>query len=427
MAWVARVAAAVVVLLPAVAVLGLLRAYAVDVPFWDQWELVGTLAALDTGSLGWSDVFRQHNEHRMVFPKLIMLGLAPLTGWNVVAEMLVGVGLATATLMVLAALMRPLAEVAGRVERLAALLVVSLAVFSLAQWENWLWGWQIQWFLGVLAAIAAIALATWSLGRDQPWPFAVAAAAAAAVCQFSLASGLVVWVLAGAVLACHPRRRAVLVLWLALFAVATAIFFVGYQQQAAHPPLATAFRQPGAFLTYLGNYLSGPIGFAPRAGYATTVLFLLLGLAAWLRWRHAPARVLPWLAIGGFALANAALTGIGRVGFGAGQGLAGRYVTIAALLVVAVVPLALLAIPGLRLAKIAGLTGLAALLVLGSLDGLAGAEAHARRLGEGRDCLLRIEAASDECLRKLYPDAAVLRARASELRRLGWGGLGPPA
>ena len=74
--------------IPAGVVLALVLRHGVNVPFWDQWELVGLLAAASDGTLTWAEIFRQHNEHRMVFPKIIMLALAALTGWNVVGEML---------------------------------------------------------------------------------------------------------------------------------------------------------------------------------------------------------------------------------------------------------------------------------------------------------------------------------------------------
>ena len=95
----------------------------------------------------------------MVAPKLALLGLASLTRWNSVAEMLASVVLALASLLILLRLAQPVLRESGQVGRLWTMLTLSLYVFSLAQGANWLWGWQIQWFLSLFAAVLTVALA----------------------------------------------------------------------------------------------------------------------------------------------------------------------------------------------------------------------------------------------------------------------------
>ena len=41
------------------------------------------------GTLGFADFFAQHNEHRILFPRLIFFGLGRLTYWNVRFELFV--------------------------------------------------------------------------------------------------------------------------------------------------------------------------------------------------------------------------------------------------------------------------------------------------------------------------------------------------
>src|SRR5215208_7141850 len=66
----------------------------VDVPFADQWALVPLLERSYRGTLSLHDLWAQHNEHRLLFPRLIMLALARLSAWNTHIEMLANVGLA---------------------------------------------------------------------------------------------------------------------------------------------------------------------------------------------------------------------------------------------------------------------------------------------------------------------------------------------
>src|SRR3954471_7571354 len=80
-------------LIPLLVLIAMCAHLYVDVPFGDQWELVPRLDHLDAGTLTFNDVWRQHNEHRPMFPILIMLGLAQFTSWNISAEIAVNVGL----------------------------------------------------------------------------------------------------------------------------------------------------------------------------------------------------------------------------------------------------------------------------------------------------------------------------------------------
>src|ERR1041384_6398064 len=73
--------------LPAIWLGYLMFKYAVDVPFGDQWDGIAPLfAKMRSGTLGFSDFFAFHNEHRIFFPRLLIFSLAKLTNWNVRAE-----------------------------------------------------------------------------------------------------------------------------------------------------------------------------------------------------------------------------------------------------------------------------------------------------------------------------------------------------
>src|SRR5438128_1219761 len=79
--------------LPALLPFNFVYRFGVNLPYWDQWELVPLLAKLHDGQLTLADLTAQHNEHRIFFPRLIMLGLATLTRYNTVAEMYFNAGL----------------------------------------------------------------------------------------------------------------------------------------------------------------------------------------------------------------------------------------------------------------------------------------------------------------------------------------------
>ncbi len=428
----ARVAYWSALMAPAAIVLCLVLSYGVNIPYADQWDFIGYLTLLESGRLRVADLFSLHNEHRMVFPKLVMLMLAHATGWNVIVEMLTSVALAVVTLLLLVNLARPVLDRAGRMGRIWAAFTISAMLFSLMQWENWLWGWQIQWFLAVLAAVATVAFATWSLESPHPWTHVSGAVVAAIVCQLCIASGAAIWVAAGPILGFHRERRRILPVWAATGTVVTALYLVGYERPPHHPSPLAILDHPVSFLIYLVNYLSGPLGPKAMIGLVATLAFIGLGAVAAVRHRREPELLMPWIALGAFAGANAVLTGIGRVGFGPEQALESRYVTISLLMSVAMIPLGMLALrawpagsrPSLRLT--AGTSGAALLTIFaiaGDVRGLTGFGNFHGRMAAGRECALVVEDATDVCLRHLYPKAEVVRERMVVLRAYGWSGL----
>jgi hypothetical protein len=78
-----------------------------------------------------------------------MISLAVLTGWDTRYEVATNVILAVASFALLWLLLRR--TFAHRTVLAVAAFVVSVIVFSPSQYENWLRGWQIQWFLNLLA------------------------------------------------------------------------------------------------------------------------------------------------------------------------------------------------------------------------------------------------------------------------------------
>ena len=66
-------------LLPPSYLLYLIARWGVDLPFWDQWEFVPLLEKMAGADLQLQDLTARHNEHRIFFPRLVMLALAWLS------------------------------------------------------------------------------------------------------------------------------------------------------------------------------------------------------------------------------------------------------------------------------------------------------------------------------------------------------------
>ena len=319
--------------------------YAVDMPFWDQWSFVPLLEKLYAGQLALGDLWAQHNEHRPLFAKLIMLGLARLTHWNIIWELALNVFLAVGTFAALAWQIRAtrLALSPGAQTLRWAVPAASLAVFSVSQYQNWLWGWQIQMVLNLLAATGSMVLLA---QRAFSWAKLGCAAALGIVATYTFANGLLCWPI-GLVLVLlvnrgRKERNAAAGAWLVVSALTIASYLWRYHRPEQHPPTTLLFSMPLAYLSYVLKFIGG-LGAqfshgAEPGQHALGSLALLegaLGLFAfgWATWRILRQRLasldtlLPWFALAAYSLGTALITGVGRVGFGSDEALETRYGT----------------------------------------------------------------------------------------------------
>lgn len=361
-----------------------------------------------------------------------MIGLARMSGYDIRLEIALNILFATGTLVLF---VWPFFR-ATRTSKIGGfpwiLPVFSLLVYSLNQGENWLWGWQVQIFLNVLAVVAGCLLLG-SLSERFSRGRMGAAMAMGVVALYSFANGLVYWVIglmAVAALPLEKRKQR----WLAVSAwllVMTGIFLAYFHEFVFDSPSGKPWfyfiLHPLIYLRYVLQYLGAAIinyeMYALVFGLLGLLFFGWMTVFLWRRQKAAFRLVMPFFLLGLYAVGSAMLTGIGRVGFGPVQAMSYRYVTFSSLLWVAnfVYLFYLLKIlPGMvrkrgtRL-SVKGVTLLFAfLLLLGVVRtsyrvGHRVFVSHHHRLAPVYLELRRGYTPSDDLLRRLYIDADYVR------------------
>jgi hypothetical protein len=418
-----RLALGLLAAAPPLAALVVITRLRVNVPWGDDWDLIPAVLRAMNGRLEWTDLWSQHNEHRMVLVKVIVIALAGLNRFDLRAELWVGFVMTVATLLLLRHL---LVGTLGRDRGEALTVMSSLCLFSTVFFEQWLWPIvAVQWTLQLLTLVSL----AWILAR---WPgqwrglllgLAVAMAGSLAVAAGVAVTGVPILTAIATSLATGRRLPAGQL----LVGVAVPIAFGAiYVHDLAVARSETTLADGVAFwFAYLGS----PLGFArPHLCAAIGVLGILLlaagGAAAAARDFR---RALPWLVLAAEAIVVASVTVLGRGFNGSAGAMVSRYAMVAALLWVAVAALISLAV-----ADPAPAWWRRAALVVAGLAAVAYASAYARGLNRaliftraqsvGRTAVLSYETAPDDVLQTAYPPSpAVLRryARALEARRLG--------
>ena len=414
-----------------------IQSYGVDVLYGDQWDLAVTVLKGKTSTLPISEIFALHNEHRIAASRIISLMLTRLfSPWNVKVEMMIGYAFSILTYGLLAALILKQCRLFERAEgssknlHLGGLSMVasSLLLFSPVQYENWLWGFQLPWFLVIFCLTAAIFLLDICFETGVYSAFFLAIAVCV-VASFSLAHGLFVWV------ACFPMflkpefkgwiRARLGVVWLGSATLTGLIYLADYRKPEAHPSTNLVFERPGLAIDFFLNQVGGAFGKIEIPtlifGLLLIVAYAIAVISCFKNPKRLQTQCLPWLSIGLFSIIFALITTAGRLGLGSGVALVSRYTTVSLLLPVCLINLARIFLASQKNLKEYKLYTISLLLLAGFLfssfitgyeRGLADARASSYVRYRAKTCLelydyLEPQLANECITHFVYPNPAV--------------------
>ncbi|HSX31924.1 MAG TPA: hypothetical protein VLF43_01580 [Candidatus Saccharimonadales bacterium] len=406
-----------VIAVPVLYLLFLLFKYGVNVPFWDEWEVVTLLQKHDAGTLSLYDFWAQHNEHRLLFPQLIMVYLGFITGWNLNAELLVSFAFATACLLLVLHMLYRSFGATQRPVMIALGIFAAVLFFSPMQWENWLWGWQIEWYMVIFGAIATVwAITSWP--RSWPERFSLPAAILAAFfATYSLGNGPFTWIVGAVLLFFMGAGKRKLLYWAGAAAVVLASHYYHYSGSAGQPPKSLLLQEPVKYIEYVLIYMGRPLAFNIHTSFVFGGLIALA--CAWALWRFIknrgiPAKALPWTGLVLFGAMSALSTGVSRLAYGRQQAFSNRYMTVSMLLTMGIVALVIALWPVAKKPKKAALKKVQQYMVIGVAvltlmlavnypKGVASFASQSQYLKDIQRCT-KMDEPSDICLTSAYPD-----------------------
>lgn len=304
--------------------------FSTNVPFMDQWALVPLLEKLHNGTLGFQDLWAQHNEHRIFFPKIIMLVLAKFTNWNIYFELAINIILG---LLIYIIVLNSILNTKEITNPLIICFLSSLFIFSLVQWENWTWGWQIQIFLNVFAVY--ISLYAICLHNKVSYLTSVIFGF---IATYSFANGILVWPMLLFLLAfnssINKREKAKLILFFSIvFLLNVFLYYYGYHKPNHHPSLLYGIQHPFELIKYFLAYLGSPVGgfegkISILCGGTGIVIYLVIACYILLKKNARTNGTLFWFSTALYPILSSAVSALGRSGFGYEQALSSRYTTI---------------------------------------------------------------------------------------------------
>lgn len=261
--------------------------YAVDIPFWDEWEMLRPGALSSNLNIPW--LFAQHNEHRIATDKLFIWLLYRWNGWDIAVQQLFNFLIYGVLLLVVIRMARKIAPKMP----LWAILAFVIFLLSPINHENHLMAFQSSFHFVVLFFLCAV-LFLFDTKIDangdatQSWKSLLLGSLFAILSIYSLSSGLLscaVLLLIFGVWKTQRARNATAVLqtreWRQFVTVgllvggAIALWFVGWHASTSQALKASPFS--ALFWVWFLNILSAGFGFASYsvvAGLACLVFVL---------------------------------------------------------------------------------------------------------------------------------------------------------
>ena len=323
-----------------VAYMAYLAHYSVNLIYWDEWSIVPLVHAVIHHRLSFGMLWTQHNENRLLVANCIFVLFGRFDHFDTRAVMLFSGILFVAAFILYVNIFR---TYAGRSLGLLSVSIVGLLWFSLEDWQNALWGFQMAWYLIIVCLFAMLIMLTRPFA---PTWFSLACVFAV-LASYSSLQGLILWPV-GLLCLCWqtgPGRRhpKLIGTWAGLAVVTSALYFWGFNLHAVgggslgydlHHPVELA----QYFLAAVGNVIpnkSTALGAHEALGLIVTVVGGYVCYRSY-RQRRANSRIPLPVALIVFAALFDISIAVGRLSFGVGEALSSRYTMANLLLLVGI-------------------------------------------------------------------------------------------
>jgi hypothetical protein len=329
-----RLRNAAIVVSPFALSICLVYLFGVNFLYYDEWEFFPIFEKFKSGTLSLSDFLAQHTESRMLVPRVLVLTLGLISGWNVKIEMyfiqLLQMGIAL-LLLVLAKKTIP------KERTLLACFIASVLLSSFCQWRNFITSFQVVMYLPNFFLVLALLIS------QMQWKDSLkisTCALLAILATLSFANGLLLWIvlplsLFGLNRSAFKKQAPLIAAWTALAVATIALYFRGFEHPAEHPGIETLFYKPAEVLHGFLLLTSLPfrnetlpannliVLIVTTCGIALSALFTVIFLGS--KDSSLQRKASPWIALSAYGFATLLIIACGRTEFGEQALLAPRY------------------------------------------------------------------------------------------------------
>lgn len=346
----------IILMLPVLWGMLIVTVYGVNIISWDEWSIIDLIYDFKLNGFSFLKLFSQHNEHRIFFPKIILLISGILSNYNVKLQMYISqVGI----IIVYSIYIRYIKKIDEEGERVKGnkkysefnwinmfIIVIGFSCFSAIQYENFLWGFQVGFLLVLFSGVVSLYYFYKGINYNRKIYFVISCIMGI-VSSFSSLQGLLVWIVILIILGLLTFTKVNLnnkndkfgILILFISALLSWIFyFIGYNKVAGHPDILSS-----GIIEFVKYFLVsiGSIGAFSNKTFALSlgllILILSLILFIYILFKNRIKESIFPLALLLFGYAVLFTISIGRSGFGISQALSSRYTSFGILIFIGLI------------------------------------------------------------------------------------------
>ncbi len=422
--------------IPLIILLVLLVHYSVNTPFWDQLSFVDLMNRLHNGTFSLYNLWQQHNEHRIFVPQALELIVGKATDFNFRVPVFLNFITACGSLSFLILMLKK----TFRNPRLVGLLAVPFAwlLFSPIQWTNWIWGFQLAFFLSVFFTIVTIWLIVKRIFLVKNNLF-ILGLILATITTYSNGNGLLIWPIGLAIILWHKADLKHVTAWSITGLIVICSYLYKFHRSPESLPLSAIIKEPAAVIKYALAYLGRNLALTPStARYVGAVLVVVLVVSAvYIFIKGQLDNILPWVGLGLYAFLTALLAAISRLNFGIDHAfLSNSYPTISVIFILSTIAISVYALTILlrTFSKRKISLYVTLLIVFGALislplpaffknyaSGINNLKGFSGHLHKVQTCIYEAKSENDDCLLYIFPNKKEAWANIQILRGLHWG------
>jgi hypothetical protein len=251
----------------------LIKIYAVNVPYWDQWRTVEALIRFHENTFQFSDFWLQHNEHRIFFPLLIGFVIDYFSNLNVIYEIYFSLFLILVLSIIFYAVFTE--EFKNIKYNYFYFIPVLFLLVTFRQYTNFLWGFEICVYLSILSVVLSI----YFLIHYNNFNGVLFGALTGIVAIFSFVTGLLILPIGALILVALNRKKTEILTWVLFSAMMLSLFFWNWVKPSS---ISSVFNFNGIsdllldFCVLIGSPLADNVTSAVVFGFVVLLISIVL-------------------------------------------------------------------------------------------------------------------------------------------------------
>ena len=213
--------------------------FGVNILYLDEWSFVPLVKEAQTHGISFDMLFKQHNEHRVFFPRLFYLAMLPVSQMN--SKLFMFMNMIMLFIVFSCFYLIAKKQFSFSLSKIPVwIIIIPLFVFNFRQSQNLLWAFQIAFYMVLTFAVLSLFFVEKAYSVSIPYlkpVYLFLAVLFAIIATYSSAMGAMVWIAGGVLLQIKNNYKngkqiqpwLIILSWIIIGSIAVYFYYSGLQ------------------------------------------------------------------------------------------------------------------------------------------------------------------------------------------------------